>query len=75
MKTLQQLKSEMLANPETRKAYDALNLDTERGRLIAAPAARRSYTLEQVLAMEGDAPLALDTDWDTMPAMGREVAL
>jgi hypothetical protein len=25
--------------------------------------------------MQGDAPLTLATDWDAMPAMGREVAL
>ncbi|SEQ32877.1 AbrB/MazE/SpoVT family DNA-binding domain-containing protein [Giesbergeria anulus] len=56
-------------------AGDTVSLDAEQGRLIVAPAARRSYTLEQVLAMQGDAPLALDTDWDTMPATGREVAL
>lgn len=56
-------------------AGDTVNLDAEHGRLIVAPAARRSYTLEKVLAMQGDTPLALDTDWDTMPAIGREVAL
>lgn len=55
-------------------AGDTVNLDAEQGRLIVAPVAHRSYTLEQVLAMQGDAPLALDTDWDTMPAIGREVA-
>lgn len=74
MKTLQHLKAQMLANPETCKAYhdfaDEFGMACE---LIAARA--RSYTLEQVLAMQGDTPLVLDTDWDTMPATGREVAL
>ena len=56
-------------------AGDVVNLDAEQGRLIVAPATRCSYTLEQVLAMQGDAPLALDTDWDAMPAAGQEVAL
>ena len=56
-------------------AGDVVNLDADHGRLIVAPATRCRYTLEQVLAMQGAAPLALDADWDAMPAAGHEAPL
>jgi YgiT-type zinc finger domain-containing protein len=35
---------------------------------------RRTRTLDDLLAMQGNEPLAIDREWDVMPAAGREQA-
>jgi hypothetical protein len=40
-----------------------------------SPVNRRKYSLDDLLAMQGRAPLEIDKGWDTMPASGQEVAL
>lgn len=42
---------------------------------IPAHAVRLQYTVADLLAMQGDAPLLVDAEWDTMPAAGRECTL
>jgi len=56
-------------------AGDQVTLDTKKGRLIVAPLARVQYSLADVLAMQGNEPLAIDREWDAMPSVGHEAAL
>jgi predicted transcriptional regulator len=53
VKTLQQLKSEMLANPETRKAYDALADEFGMARELIAARASMGLTQADVAQRMG----------------------
>lgn len=54
---------------------DKVELDAQQGRLVVAPVARIKYSLDDLLAMQGNEPLAIDREWDAMPAAGKESAL
>lgn len=56
-------------------AGDRISLEMDAGRLILSPISRRRYSLQELLAMQGDEPLVVDTAWDSMPAVGQEVAI
>ena len=43
--------------------------------LMLSPIGRRRYSLADVLAMQGNKPLATDSQWDTIPAVGQELPL
>lgn len=51
---------------------DKVELDAQQGRLVVAPVARIKYSLNELLAIQGNKPLAIDREWDTMPAVGKE---
>lgn len=51
-----------------------VNLEIDAGRLVMAKATRRKYTLRDLLAMQVNKPLQIDSQWDAMPDVGREVA-
>ena len=55
-------------------AGDKVNFEIDAGRLEMAKATRRKYTLRDLLAMQGNKPLQIDSQWDAMPDVGREVA-
>ena len=48
---------------------DKVELDAQQGRLVAAPVARIKYSLDDLLAMQGNEPLAINREWDAMPAL------
>lgn len=52
---------------------DKVSFEFEAGRLIISPISRRRYSLQDLLAMQGDEPLVIDRVWDNMPAVGQEV--
>jgi antitoxin ChpS len=52
---------------------DKVNFELDAGRLIVSPVRRRKYSLADLLAMQGSAPLLIDKGWDTMPPAGQEV--
>lgn len=54
---------------------DKVELDAQQGRLVAAPVTRLKYSLDDLLAMQGNEPLTIDREWDAMPATGKEVGL
>lgn len=54
---------------------DKVELDAQQGRLVVIPATRLKYSLEDLLAMQGNEPLMTDTAWDAMPAVGNEAPL
>lgn len=54
---------------------DKVNFEFDAGRLIISPVQRRKYSLDDLLAMQGNTPLVIDKDWDTMQASGQEVSL
>lgn len=54
---------------------DKVELDAQQGRLVIIPATRLKYSLEDLLAMQGNEPLMTDPGWDAMPAMGNEAPL
>ncbi len=54
---------------------DKVTLDTQKGRLVVAPLSRVKYSLADLLAMQGNEPLAIDREWDTMPPVGHEADL
>ena len=54
---------------------DKVSFEFDAGRLIISPIQRRKYSLNDLLAMQGDEPLMIDKAWDTMPPSGQEVAL
>ena len=56
-------------------AGDKVSFEFDAGRLIISPVSRRKYTLQELLDMQGTAPLLIDKGWDAMPAAGQEVAL
>lgn len=56
-------------------AGDKVTLDTQKGRLVVAPLSRVKYSLADLLAMQGNEPLAIDREWDTMPPVGHEADL
>ena len=56
-------------------AGDKVNFEFDAGRLIISPVQRRKYSLDDLLAMQGNEPLVIDKAWDTMPASGQEVPL
>lgn len=64
-----------LAKSTGLQAGDKVSFEYDAGRLIISPMARRKYSLADLLAMQGDEPLAIDAAWDTMPAAGQEVDL
>ena len=53
---------------------DKVNFEIDAGQLVMAKATRRKYTLRDLLAMQGKKPLQIDSQWDAMPDVGREVA-
>jgi len=53
MKTLKTLKAELLANPDTRREYDALAPEFETARELVAARARAGLTQEQVAERMG----------------------
>jgi antitoxin MazE len=57
------------------QAGDKVSFAAEAGRLIISPVSRRKYSLQELLAMQGDEPLVIDQDWDSMPAVGQEAPL
>ena len=54
---------------------DKVSIDDADGRLILAPLARRKYSLQDLIAMQGGKPLLIDKAWDAMPAVGKEIGL
>jgi antitoxin component of MazEF toxin-antitoxin module len=52
---------------------DKVRFELDAGRLIIAPISRRKYSLQELLAMQGDEPLVIDQAWDNMPTVGQEV--
>ena len=54
---------------------DKVSFEYNAGRLIMSPISRRKYSLQDLLAMQGDEPLVIDKAWDDMPAVGKEVPL
>ena len=54
---------------------DKVSFEFDAGRLIISPISRRKYSLQELLAMQGDEPLVIDKAWDNMPAVGQEVPL
>ena len=64
-----------LAKTTGLQAGDKVSFEADAGRLIISPVSRRKYSLQELLAMQGDEPLAIDQDWDSMPAVGQEVPL
>jgi antitoxin component of MazEF toxin-antitoxin module len=52
---------------------DKVSYELDAGRLIVSPVGRRKYSLVDLLAMQGNAPLLIDKGWDTMPPTGQEV--
>jgi antitoxin component of MazEF toxin-antitoxin module len=56
-------------------ADDKVSFEIDAGRLVVSPVSRRTYTLQDLLDMQGAQPLAIGKGWDTLPATGREVAL
>jgi len=55
------------------RAGDKVSFEFDAGRLIISPVSRRKYTLQELLAMQGDEPLLIDKAWDNMPAVGQEL--
>jgi len=43
--------------------------------VLISSVGRRKYSLHELLAMQGNAPLLIDSEWDFMPASGLEVDL
>ena len=54
---------------------DQVSFDIEAGRLVIAPVTRRKYSLQELLALQGDQPLIIDQAWDSMAPSGQEVPL
>lgn len=54
-------------------AGDKVTFEFDAGRLIISPVSRRKYSLSDLLAMQGDAPLLIDHEWNAMPPMGSEL--
>ena len=54
---------------------DKVNFEFDAGRLIISPISRCKYSLQDLLAMQGDEPLVIDKAWDNMPTVGQEVPL
>ena len=52
---------------------DKVSFELDAGRLIVSSLRRRKYSLVDLLAMQGSAPLLIDKGWDTMPSTGQEV--
>ena len=49
--------------------------DGDGGQIVLTPLTRRTYSLQDLLDMQGDKPFAVDKPWDAMPAVGKEVSL
>lgn len=56
-------------------AGEPVNITAEHGGLLITPLRRRKYTAADLVAMQGDAPLHMDQEWDAMPATGFEAPL
>lgn len=56
-------------------AGDKVSFEEADGRLILAPVARRKYSLNELIGMQGEEPLLIDQAWDAMAAAGQEVPL
>ncbi|MFZ4478460.1 MAG: AbrB/MazE/SpoVT family DNA-binding domain-containing protein [Rhodoferax sp.] len=54
-------------------AGDKVSFEFDSGCLIISPLSRRKYSLQELLAMQGDEPLLIDKAWDNMPDSGQEV--
>jgi antitoxin component of MazEF toxin-antitoxin module len=57
------------------QAGDKVGFDIEAGRLVISPMTRRKYSLQELLALQGDQPLVIDQAWDSMAPSGQEVPL
>lgn len=57
------------------RAGDTVHLESDNGKLIVSPMTRKRYTAADLVAMQGDAPLWVDAEWDAMPPVGAEVPL
>lgn len=66
---------QMLAKTTGLHPGDKVSFELEAGRLIISPVSRRKYSLKDLLAMQGKAPLLIDKAWDNMPTSGQEVAI
>jgi antitoxin ChpS len=56
-------------------AGEAVTLEADGGRLVIAPQRHKRYTVADLVDMQGTTPLMVDTNWDTMPAAGKEAAV
>ncbi len=65
--------SQALAKSTGLHPGDKVSFELDAGRLIISPISRRKYSLQELLAMQGDEPLVIDKDWDNVPAVGQEV--
>ncbi len=54
---------------------DKVSFEFDAGRLIISRISRRKYSLQDLLAMQGNEPLVIDQAWDNMPTVGQEVPL
>lgn len=52
-----------------------VNIKAKGDSLVLSAAGRRTYSLDDLLAMQGKTPLLADAQWDTMPALGKEIPL
>ena len=64
-----------LAKSTGLQSGDKVSFELDAGRLIISPISRRKYSLQELLAMQGDEPLVVDRAWDNMPASGQEVSV
>ena len=56
--------------------YGSEDIQFERDRSLPREVnVRRTLTLDDLLAIQGKEPLAIDREWDAMPAVGREKPL
>ena len=65
--------SQALAKSTGLHPGDKVSFELDAGRLIISPISRRKYSLQELLAMQGDEPLVIDKDWDNVPAVSQEV--
>ena len=52
------------------RAGDTVHLASENGKLIVSPMTRKCYTAADLVAMQGDAPLWVDAEWDACAQRG-----
>ena len=54
------------------QAGDKVSFEAEAGRLIISSISRKRYSLQELLAMQGDERLVCDQAWEAMAAVGKE---
>ena len=62
-----------LAEQSGLRPGDKVCFELDAGRLIVSRVRRRNYSLVDLLAMQGSAPLLIDKGWNNMPSIGQEV--